>query len=160
MTLGAVLAACGDATVAFPIADVRAILPRPHLVRPPTCVAALAGFADLGSRLLPVLRLHVLLDLPVDGDPEDDLYSHILDLRGDLGLLVGRVLDVAPQAALAASTPPDASYNRCVSAVLDIAGRSVPLLDPARLLDNYETARLDSFRALAADRHASWTASA
>jgi purine-binding chemotaxis protein CheW len=154
---GFVLAACGDSTFALPVADVRAILPRPHLVRPPACPAALAGFADLGTHLLPVLRLHRLLGLDATADPGEDLYSHIVELRADLGLLVGRVLDVMSDATIAGTTAPDTSYNRCVTSMLEIAGQSVPLIEPARLLDTYERERLAAFRALADERHENWS---
>lgn len=137
-------------------ADVAEILPLARLERPGGAPRALAGFMNLGGRPLPVLRLGVLLG---SAEPADaGVYSHVVRLRGEVGLLVDRVLDAAAKAEATAPVAPDESLNGCVAERLTVGGRFIPRLDAERLLLAEEAARLAEMTRTMAERLAEWSA--
>lgn len=129
------------AQAALPAEGVAGLLPLPRLDRPPGTPSALAGFADIGGRAVPVVALSRLLGLAAR-DP--GLYAHIVlveDDDGAFGLLVERVTRMATieRGAVGPATDPDRLAG-CIAGEFEAGGRLVALLDLARILDARERA--------------------
>lgn len=143
---------------ALPRAQIREILPLPHLHAAPAAGGTLAGFLNLGGTPVPVLDLARLLGLRADpgprGEEEPDPYRHLV-LAGDgaLALMVDRVLDlvaVAPDAVRPLA--PGRTFNGCVAAEITLADRLIHALDLARILTAEERARIDALARQAGER--------
>lgn len=138
-----------ESLFALAAADVAEILPVPILERPQGAPTVLAGFLNLGGRPLAVVDLGVVLGQPTDPDPQN-VYRHILRLkRGDLGLLVDRVLDLAAFADSQTAVETAESVNGVIAARLTIAGRLVSLINAPALLLEEERQRLADMAAAA-----------
>ena len=143
---------------------VRAALPLPRLARPPEAPPALAGLLDLAGEILPVVRMAALFgEAATDEDP---LNAHVVVLRGaglkgDLGLLVERAVDVT-DASLDLVRPMEAerSFNGLVAGEVTLQDGLVHLLDADRLLLAEEKIALDSFARRADERMAAWASPA
>ena len=139
--------------MALPANAVRECLPLPRLRRRPGLPVAVAGFFSFGRTTLPVLDLARLLGLragPATRD-EDDLYRHLLLLGGGLGeglggvtLLVDRAVGFAEAAPAPDDPAPDPWQHGCVSRRVLVQDEPVMLLDPERILQRDERARLDA----------------
>lgn len=129
---------------ALPRADIREILPLPHLHAPPTALGMLAGFLNLGGAPVPVVDLARLFGLR--GEAEPDPYRHLLlTADGTLALMVDRVLDlvaVGPEAVR--SLEQARTLNGCVAAEIASGDRLIHALDLARILSAEERARIDA----------------
>jgi len=139
---------------------VRALLPLPRLDAPPGLPAPLAGFLDLGGAAVPVVELARLLGLP-PGEPHP--YRHLILLRDDaaarvttLALLVDRVADVLPAGLPRRPAAEGHSLGAVVTGAVEAGGRTLHLLDPARLLLAQEGAILDALSAQAQARLDRW----
>ncbi len=143
---------------ALPAASVDECLPLPRLRRRPGLPPAVAGFFSFGTTTLPVLDLAWLLGLrsgpaPVD---EDGLYRHLLRLDR-VTLLVDRAVGFAEVAEAPADAAPDPWQHGCVSRRVLVEAEPVMLLDPGRILQRDEQARLDALAAAARVRADGWS---
>lgn len=134
-------------------AEVREVLPLPHLHRPPAAGSMLAGFVDLGGVPLPVLDLARLLGLR-DAEPAPDPYRHLV-LAADRGavLIVDRVQDlvqVSPEAIRPVDG--DETLNGCVVAEIARGGALIHVLAMARILTARERSRVAELTAREAKR--------
>jgi purine-binding chemotaxis protein CheW len=148
-----------DLLCALPRAAVREILPLPRLWRPPGSPAALAGFANVAGRPLPVVALARLFGF--EGEAEAaGLYEHIISVADNarpLGLLVTRVLDLVTITEEPAPVENGETLNGCVAGELRLAnGRLVHLLDVQKVLLAEERERLAGFARSADERLADW----
>lgn len=127
---------------ALPSAEVREILPLPHLHAPPEPSDALIGFLNLAGEPLPVIDLARLLGLRAAAEP--DPYRHLVVLTGrPLAFLVDRVLSLSTIASDAIRPVEDSrTYNGCVAAEIMLDGRLVHALAASRILTSEEAARL------------------
>ncbi|WP_181703961.1 chemotaxis protein CheW [Chthonobacter albigriseus] len=143
---------------AMALADVREVLPLPHLTRPPGAPAGLEGIADVSGVAVPVLRPAALFGLPVS-EVEPDLDSHLLVLRGTpIALLVDRARDVITVSRSGVSDVPDAETLRgCVTGVFTAGGRRISLVAAGRLIHRHERDRLEAYAAREALRAAQLT---
>ncbi len=148
---------------ALPRNAVRELLPLPRLWRPPALPRPVAGFLNLSSRAVPVLRLDVLFGLEQEAAPlEAELYRHLIlieDLHrsGPAALLVDRVLDVMTLAGAELSPVPQANtLNGCVEAEIDIDGHLVHLLSIERILLAEEQQALSELSRNAQNRIGEW----
>lgn len=145
---------CGQG-FALAVESVAEVVPFAWLDRPPGLPAVMEGILNLGGRAVAVLRTDRILGL---GDGRFGLDASILVLRGEgegalLGLLVEHVDGVpSGEEARAMGLDPRRSFNGCVVDQLELGGRTLHLLDAARLLLEEETARLAEFRATAEAR--------
>jgi purine-binding chemotaxis protein CheW len=138
---------------AMALADVREVLPLPHLTRPPGAPTGLEGIADVGGVAVPVLRPAALFGLdPGEGEP--DLDSHLLVLRGTpVAILVDRALDVITVSRSGVSDVPDGETLRgCVTGVFTVGAKRISLVSAGRLLNRHERDRLESYAAREARR--------
>lgn len=145
---------CGQG-FALPVEVVAEVVPLAWLDRPPGLPAVIEGILNLGGRAVAVLRTDRILGL---GDGRFGLDASILILRGNeegapLGLLVEHVDGVpSGEEARAMGLDPQRSFNGCVADQVELGGRTLHLLDAARLLLEEEKARLAEFRATAQAR--------
>ena len=73
-----VVIAVGETACALTQEAVRALLPLPHLDRPPGLPAPLAGFLNLGGVAVPVVDLARLLGLPAGGGlPHNNMQPYL-----------------------------------------------------------------------------------
>ena len=141
-------------------AEVREILPVPHLHRPPAAGSVLTGFLDLGGVPIPVLDLARLLGLREEDPAPDDPYRHLL-LAADRGtaLLVDRALDLVRISPEEVRPVDDAeTLNGCVVAEIARGTTLVHVLAMARLLTKRERGRLADLAAREAARLAELSA--
>lgn len=154
-----VLFAMDGLACALPREAVRVLLPLPRLDAPPGLPAPLAGFLNLGGDAVPVVDLARLLGLP-PGEPHP--YRHLVlleppeGLAGPVALLVDRVADVTPPGLPLRPAEEGLSIGDVVRGMLEADGRSIHLLDPARLLLAQEAAILDSLARQAQERLTRW----
>lgn len=140
----ALLFRTGPLDLALPIADVREVLACPELTQGPVQPRFIAGFFSLDGQVALVLRLDRVLGLP---DSPEDLYAPLLHLAGPGParlLLVDRADAVVP-VTNAVTAAPGESFNGCVIARFEHAGRLVHLLDRDALLLTAEEAATRSF---------------
>jgi purine-binding chemotaxis protein CheW len=129
-----------------------------RLVRPPSLPSPLEGILNLAGRLVPVLRLDRLLQLPPQ---PPGMYSMLIVLKGastgSLAMLVDRVSEVlaVPASALLPVGKED-SFNACVEAVVSVRGQTIHLLSPARILLEKERQTLSEFQTIAQQRLQDW----
>jgi purine-binding chemotaxis protein CheW len=138
---------------AFPLDAVREIVPMATLSAPPGLPSALAGFLDLRGTAIPIVRLDRLFDLP---EQRPGLHTPLIVLRGVLGpigILVDSVRGIvqAPAVRLL-GLPPDATFQGCATAVLQIDGEPIHLLSPTALLAANEDRLLADYGALSRAR--------
>lgn len=154
-----VIARIGARRVAFPAAEVRAILPIPPLWRPPTAPRPVFGFLPLDGEVLPVLNGGVLLGVPTPDHA--GLYAHILHLPALGGAGAGLLVDRAEEAiaigeeAILPLDPAD-TLNGCAIALAETKDGRVHVLSPARLLAEAEQAALAELGEEAARRLGEW----
>jgi chemotaxis signal transduction protein len=132
---------------AFPLAEVREIVPMATLYFSPGLPSALAGFLDLRGTPVPIIRLDRLFGLP---EQTPGLHTPMIVLRGVLGPVGGpiggqggglvgvsvdsvRSIVPAPTSWLLA-IPPDLTFGGCTTAVFQLDGDLISLLSPAALL--------------------------
>lgn len=145
---------CGQG-FALPVESVAEVVALAWLDRPPGLPTVMEGILNLGGRAVAVLRTDRILGL---GEGRFGLDASILILRGGeeealLGLLVEHVDGVpSGEEARAMGLDPQRSFNGCVADQLELGGRTLHLLNVARLLLEEETARLVEFRATAEAR--------
>jgi purine-binding chemotaxis protein CheW len=144
---------CSELNWAFPLEAVREIAPMATLSAPPGLPSGLAGFLDLRGTAIPIVRLDRLFDLP---EQQPGLHTPLIVLRGILGpigILVDSVRGIvqAPAARLL-DLPPDATFQGCATAVLQIDGEPIHLLSPAALLEANEHRLLADYGAMSRAR--------
>lgn len=152
---------CGEALCAFPREQVVRLIAVPALSHPPSMPPALAGFANIAGGAVPVIDTARLFGLSYDADI-DPLYRHVLIVLADgapLGLLVDRVLDVAP-ANLEALTKAKAGavINDCLFGDLDAGADVIHVIDAERILLAHERVRILDLRAAEQERIKAWAA--
>lgn len=131
------------------------------LLRIPTASPLLEGMLNLSGRLVPVLRLDLLLNLP---EIPVGLYTPLILLKGvergqpGLAFLVERVSSVAHQCPVL-PVDGESSLNGCVRSAVDVAGEIVPLLAPGRLLLQEERQRIAELTEIAQTRLSEWNTS-
>lgn len=149
--------------LALPLSAVRECLPLPALAVRPDTPPALAGFAVLSGRSVPVIDLAVLLGLRSPGaapfGEAGGVYRHLLSLP-DAALLVDRVLTVGTAGPGPAEADADGWQHGCIAARITVDGTAVALLAPDRLLAEAEQRRLDELRSAEQRREALWNADA
>lgn len=137
----------GGSRLALRRKTVARILPAPRLKRPPQAPAALAGFFGYGPDIVTVLRFEELMGGAAAEAPA--LYAHIilLNLEGPLvALLVDRVSDVLEADDRDRRPVPEESTHRgSVVAEIETRRGSALLLDPARIIAEYERDRVRHF---------------
>jgi purine-binding chemotaxis protein CheW len=150
----------GDRRCALPSGDVVKLLPLPRLACPPGLARFMAGFLDLGGRMVPVVALGELFGM---GRPAaDDVYAHVVLVRnllpgGPVGLLVDRVLGVPTVGAGAVKPVAEGeTLNGCVTGEVDVDGVRVCVLATGRILIEQERQRLAEFREAAEQRLDAW----
>lgn len=143
---------------AMALAEIREVLPLPHLVRPPSAPPALQGLANVGGAAIAVVRPAVLFGLPAD-QAEPALDSHLIVLRaGAIALLVDRAEDVTTVSRSGVTAVPDGETLRgCVTGVFTRNARRISLVSAYRLIDRTERDRLEEFARQEALRSAQFT---
>lgn len=130
----------GGSHFAIDCGEVHRLVPVPRLAMPPGAPAVLAGFFSYAEELVCLLKLSALLDLPGPADPR--LYDHIILLRGHeprIALLVERVVSVFERGSHdVRQLATGLSHRDCVTAEVDHAGETIPLIDPKRLISEFE----------------------
>ena len=144
-----VLMRCGDLRCALERAAVREIAPMPLLPHPPSLPSSMEGVMNLGGEAILVVDLAKLLGVGA-GEDVEPLYRHIVVLgqaSEGVGLLVDRVEDVRriDDASLVPAAPAN-SLNGCVTALADVDGVQVNVLDAGRIFLAAEQARLADIR--------------
>jgi purine-binding chemotaxis protein CheW len=131
----------------IPLKEVREVVPLPHLFRPPSLPAVLAGFLNLAGTAIPVLRLGHLFGLP---DQPPGLHTPLVVLRHPdthLALMVDRVTRIlAVSADAILPLPENHSFNDCVEGMVTDADHVVLLLSPERILLEKEQQCLAEFQ--------------
>ena len=113
--------AIGSARYAVELRWVREVVTLGFVTAVPTAPPALGGLCNLHGAILPVLDVGALLDLPVGPPPRQGDGALVLEAEGTTcALRVDQVDHVA-------------SLVETGGAVVDVAGRPLTLLDPARL---------------------------
>lgn len=164
MTRDVILFETAGHICALPAAHVRAFLPLPRLWRPPSRPSVLAGYADIGSRAVPVLACDRLFGLAgADESAAPGIYSHLILFDGaeprpaPFALLVDRATSLGsidPRQVTPASDR--RSFNGCVEGQVEIEGRLVHLIDPERLLLAEESLALADLDREAERRRGEW----
>lgn len=143
--------------LALPAEVVTRFLPVPTLDRPPAAPPVVAGVFRWQGRVVPVLRLDRLLGLP---ESSIGVYSTLLLLErddGPLALATDRAQSIV--AAEPREIAEGLSFEGCALALIDHAGGTATVLDPARLLTLSEERLLEDFRSFAEERLRQWQAS-
>jgi purine-binding chemotaxis protein CheW len=152
----------GGVACALPREEVRALVPVPHLWRPPSAPPILAGMANLDGHAVPVIRLAVALGLTAAELPGGDLYRHLILMDNLLptssaALLVDRVLDVSAAPIGAGKPDPGMSLNGCVEAEFRAEdGTLIHLLAAERLLFAVEQEGISTLSRAAEERIGAW----
>lgn len=146
--------------LALPAAAVRRFLPLPRLDIPPTTPPVVAGCFRYQGRIVPVLRLDLLLGLE---PAAPGLYAPLLLTERDgrpLALLADRVFDIVPAAVqeLSEGGLPDSglTFNGCAVGGFRFGAEDATVLAPERLLTETEGHLLAAFQAMAEERLAKW----
>lgn len=149
--------ALGDAALAMPVAAVRRVLPRPLLDQVPGTPKVIAGVFRHQGRVVPVLRLDLLLGLPT---LPKGLYAPLLLLEfhgHPLAAKVDRVADIAePAQVLPLDADGARTFNGCATGRFTHHGVEVTALAPDRLLTAMERQQFEAFRLAAEERLAQW----
>jgi purine-binding chemotaxis protein CheW len=125
----------GDQAYGIPLHAVQEVVLMPELARPHNSPAMLAGFLNLAGKAISVLRLSSLFGLP---EQPIKLYTPIIVLRHPdyhLALVVekmSRIVSLSENAFM--PVPGKHSLNGCIEGVATIAGQSIFLLSPQRIL--------------------------
>jgi chemotaxis signal transduction protein len=134
---------------AFPLEDVREIVPMAELSSPPGLPSGLAGFLNLRGTAIPVVRFDRLFNLP---EQHPGLHTPMIILRGVLapiGVLVAAVhAIVAVPSARLLELPGDRTFKGCATAALQIDGDTVHVLSPTTLLEANEDRLLADYGAM------------
>lgn len=152
----------GGVACALPREEVRALVPVPHLWRPPSAPPIVAGMANIDGHAVPVIRLEVALGLTPADLPGGDLYRHLILMdnllpAGTAALLVDRVLDVSPLPVEAGKPDPGMTLNGCVEAEFQAAdGTLIHLLAAGRLLFAVEQEGIGTLSRAAEERIGAW----
>jgi len=138
---------------AFPLNDVQEVVPMAQLSSPPGLPSLLAGFLDLSGTAIPILRLEKLFNLP---EQPAGLHTPLIILRGGgipCGFLVGGVRRIArAKASSFLRLPENQVFHDCATAAVEIDGKTVHVLSPARILIENERQALAEFQAMAQKR--------
>ncbi len=138
----------GDRRLALPLACVREIVPMCALAHPPSAPSLLLGLLNLGGKLVPVLKLALLLGLP---ETRAGLHTPLVVVETDgtvFALLVQSVEEVRqPQAEEWTPVDRTHAFNACVTASVSTANGAVEVLNPTRLLLEQERNALTEFTA-------------
>lgn len=129
---------------ALPREDIQEILPYVALSIPPGLPAILAGFVNLGGRVLPVLHLARILGLPSGAEQID---RHLIHLRQAQRLcLVDRVLglSILPEPL---QIDPDHVFNNWAVGFLRYGQEDVYLMRVEQLLLREESQRVAGLQA-------------
>ncbi|MBX9930596.1 MAG: chemotaxis protein CheW [Methylobacterium sp.] len=155
-TTAYLLLTVADTRCALAQAEIREILPLPHLHRPPASGPLLAGFLDLGGMPVAAIDLARLLGLrsKTPSPQDDDPYRHlILSAFSDTALLVDRVEDLLRVPADAIRPVSSAhTLNGCVVAEIAWDDALIPVLAMAQVLTAEETSRVAALAGLEAER--------
>lgn len=151
----------GGVACALPREEVRALVPVPHLWRPPSAPPILAGMANIDGHAVPVIRLDKALGLETADLPGGDLYRHLILMdnllpTGTAALLVDRVLDVSPAPVEAGKPDPGLSLNGCVEAEFEANGTLIHLLAAGKLLFAVEQEGISTLSRIAEERIGAW----
>jgi purine-binding chemotaxis protein CheW len=138
---------------AFPLEEVREIVPMATLSSPPGLPSGLLGFLDLRGTAIPIVRLDRLFGLP---EQKPGLHTPMIILRGVLGpigVLVESVRGIVPELSTRLmDLPEDGTFRGCASAALQLDGELIQLLSPAALLDANEDRLLADYAAMSEAR--------
>lgn len=137
----------GGRQLAFPVGDVREVVPNAWLAKPPQLPGMVEGILNLAGQAVPVLRLDRLLDAPAG---EFGLGASILVMKGriPMGVLVEHLDGVWPAGryTLMPVEPRD-SLNGCLAGMLDSGVETIGLLSWPNLLLAEECRRIEDFHA-------------
>lgn len=137
---------------ALPSADVREVLPIPHIHVPPEAGGVLMGFINFAGEPLPVIDLARLLGLRAAVDLEP--YWHLVVLaESPVALLVDRAMSLVTIDADAIH-PVEASrtLNGCVAAEITLDGRMIHALAPSLIFTAEEATHLAIYLQRARER--------
>jgi len=142
-----------ESVFAVPLEEVHSIVHLPALSRPPGMPVLLEGFLNLRGKVVPVVRLDRLFELPEKGLGP---YTTLVLLRqpdGHVALLVDHASEVlsVPQQALLPVRERH-SFHECARAEIAQNGRLVHLLDPGRLLLEKERRLIRELQAMEQNR--------
>ena len=140
----------GGASFAIQASAVSRVLPVPRLTLPPCAPAALAGFFCYGGELVCVLKFCALLDLPCPAKP--GLYDHIILLRDQaprIALLVDHAVELfEPGDGAVVPLATGLSHRDSVAAEITRGDETIQLIDPRRLVSDFERECAERFIAV------------
>lgn len=138
---------------AFPLKDVREIVPMATLFSPPGMPSGLEGFLDLRGTAIPIVRLDRLFGLC---EQRPGLHTPMIVLRGTsdpLGILVDCVRGIIPMAAaLLLDLPKGGTFQGCAKASFELDGDLIHLLSPDALFEANEVRLLAEYSVMAQRR--------
>ncbi len=138
---------------AFPLEQVKEIVPIAMLSTPPGLAPCLAGFLNLRGTAVPILRLDRLFNLP---EQRPGLHTPLIILRsannpaGVLVAAVRRIVSVTKAAFL--PLPEKHIFRDCATASIDVSGDMVYLLSPDRMLLASERSLLAELQTMEQER--------
>ncbi|MEO5968868.1 MAG: chemotaxis protein CheW [Bdellovibrionia bacterium] len=137
----------GPGLYGLPIKTLQEVLLLSELSRPPGLPPAIEGFLKLGPRLLPILRLDKLFDLP---ELTLDLYTPVLifrKLEHPYGLIVEKILEIVTvtQNQLIPIEPTQ-SFRGSLEAELQLGSKTVHIFNLHKLLDAQEKQAIAHFK--------------
>jgi purine-binding chemotaxis protein CheW len=121
---------------AFPLEEVREIVPMAELSSPPGMPSGLAGFLNLRGTAIPIVRMDRLFNLP---EQRAGLHTPMIVLRGALGPIgilvdsVRGIVRVTSRQML--DIPGDRTFQGCARAVIELDDGVIHVLSPPALVD-------------------------
>lgn len=144
--------ACSERKFAFPLHEIREILPIAELAGTPGLPPIIAGFLNLGGDMIPVIRLDRLFSLP---EMRVGPYSHLI-LAGaerNVAFLVDYAEEVAPLPPGALHSIRDGeTFNDCAKAAFTRDERTVHLLSVEKVLLSEEKHKIDEWKSITRKR--------
>jgi purine-binding chemotaxis protein CheW len=137
----------GDQSCGLPLEALQEVLLLSELSRPPKRPMALEGFLKLGNRLIPILRLDKLLNLP---EIELNIKTPILLLRNvenSYGLLVEKISEIVTvNKNQLAPVNPNQSFRGCLEEELQLETKTVHIFNLQKLLNIEEIQAIHYFK--------------
>ena len=138
---------------AFPLKEVREIVPMAMLFSPPGMPSGLEGFLNLRGTAIPIVRLDRLFDL---SEQRPGLHTPMIVLRGTsnpIGILVDSVRGIVPLAGAALLDLPErGTFQGCAKASFELDGDLIHLLSPDALFEANEVRLLAEYSVIAQKR--------
>ena len=138
---------------AFPLEEVRQIIPLPALAHPPGLPEAIEGILDLGGSAVPVVRMDRLFSLPPQ---EIGLYTPLLLLgaaSNPVAIPVDQVREILSLREESCSFLGDGrSLNGAAVGEIAAGGSSIHLLSAEHIFSAEERRRLTEFQTMAEQR--------